>query len=49
MKARTTRLNHSADLGAPDDHRRVAMGVALGLGISMALWMMGAAVVYLLV
>lgn len=45
MKARTKR---SIELEVPDDSVRVATGVAYGLGISLVLWMMVAAVVALL-
>ena len=49
MKARTRRLEHSVELDAADDRVRVATGFAYGLGISIALWMIGAAVVFALV
>jgi hypothetical protein len=49
MKARTRRLEHSVELDAADDRVRVATGFAYGLGISIALWMIGAAVVIALV
>jgi hypothetical protein len=45
MKANT---KHSIDLDVPDDGVRVATGVAYGLGISVVLGMMVAAVVALL-
>jgi hypothetical protein len=48
MMAKTTRLEHSADLGARDDGMRVATGLAYGIGISIALWMIGAGIVVLL-
>lgn len=49
MKARTTHLKHSADLEAVDDGARVATGFAYGVGISIALWMIGAAVIVALI
>ena len=45
MKARTKR---SIELDVPDDGVRVATGVAYGLGVSVVLWMMVAALVVLL-
>jgi hypothetical protein len=47
--AKGTRLQHSVDLDAADDRVRVATGFAYGLGISIALWVIGAAVVVALV
>lgn len=45
---KTTRLEPSVDLGARDDGMRVATGFAYGIGFSIVLWMIGAAVVVLL-
>ena len=49
MKARTRSLKHSVDVDATDDQARVVTGFAYGLGISIALWAIGAAVVVVLI
>lgn len=49
MKARTRRLKDSVELDAADDGGRIATGFAYGLGISIALWVVGAVVVVALI
>ena len=49
MKARTRRLKHSVELDAAEDGGSIATGFAYGLGISVALWVIGAAVVVALI